>query len=122
MDVASQQEALHDWFSEVCRSLDEVELKTCITRQIDYSALVKELEPAQEASIPEVPEVVKYGLQGSWLANFFKKPEPIIVRSQDPEVAYQDKLQADLNSQKLKTEAVEAHLLELKMNQEALEK
>lgn len=44
--------------------MDEVELRTHISRQIEYSELIKELEPTQEAAIPEVPEVVKSGLQG----------------------------------------------------------
>jgi len=65
MVIASEQEALQEWFSEVCRSMDEVELRTCISRQIEYSELIKELEPAQEAAIPEVPKLVKSGLQGS---------------------------------------------------------
>lgn len=84
---------------------------------------MKELEPPQEAVVSEVPEIVKSGLQGSWLANFFKKPEPIIVRSQDPEVIeYQDRFQADLDAQKHKSEAMEAYLFELKQKQEAFEK
>jgi len=103
--------------------MDEVELRTYITRKIEYSELAKELEPAPETAIPKVPEVVKSGLQGSWLANFFMKQEPIILKSQDREViAFQDKLQADMDSRKLKTEVVEACMLELKLKHEALEK
>jgi len=85
--------------------------------------LIKELEPTPEAETPYVPDIVKFGLQGYWLANFFKKPEPVIIRSQDHElIAYQDKLKAYLDAHKLKTEAVEAHLLELKLKIEAFEK
>ena len=37
MVVASQQETLEEWFSRLCRSMDEIELKTDYSRHISYS-------------------------------------------------------------------------------------
>jgi len=52
-------------------------------------------------------------LQGSLLAHILKKPNPIILRSQDLEViAFEDKLQADLGDMKLKKNALEKKLQE----------
>ena len=101
MANSSQQEALHKWFDEICKSMDEVELRTSITRQIEYSEVVKELEPAAEAEIPKVPDIVKSGFHCSWLAHILKKPYPIVLKSQDHEVIlFQDKFQADMEKQK----------------------
>jgi len=86
MLVASQQEILKEWFLEVCRSMDEVELRTDNLRQIEYSKLIKEFETPQEVEIPKVPEIVKSGSQCSWLSRILKKLDPIILTSQYPEV------------------------------------
>jgi len=62
-----------------------------------------------EVSPLEVPEVVKSGLQGSWLSKFFAKLDQVIIKSQYPEVVqFQDKVKVDLQEQKLTTEAMKA--------------
>ena len=113
MVVASQQETLEEWFSRLCRSMDEIELKTDYSRHISYSQLLKEYETPQEAEFPEVPDIVKSGFQCSQLSHILKKSDPIILKSQDPEViVFQDKLQADLDAMTLKQEASEKKLQE----------
>jgi hypothetical protein len=53
--VDAQKVALRSWFSEVCKNMKAVNLKTDITRQLSDSDYV-------EMSPPEVPEVAMYGL------------------------------------------------------------
>jgi hypothetical protein len=60
-----------------------------------------------------VPDIVKSGFQCSCLSHILKKPDPIILKSQDPEViSFQDKLQAELDAMKLKQEALEKKIPE----------
>lgn len=113
MVVASQHETQKEWFYGVCRSMDEMELRTYYSTQISYSQLLKEYETPQEDEIPEVPDIVKSGFQCSCLSHILKKPDPIILKSQDPEViSFQDKLQAELDAMKLKQEALEKKIPE----------
>jgi len=66
----------------------------------------------------EVQEIVKFGLQGSWLSKFFTKPENVILKSQNPEVVhFQDLMQADMKEWKLTTENVKAQLIEVMLEQ-----
>lgn len=66
----------------------------------------------------EVPEIVKCGLQGSWISKFLTKPEKGILKSQDPEVVlFQDQIQEDLEDQKLTTETVKVQLIEVMLKQ-----
>jgi hypothetical protein len=67
--IVFHQEANQKWFDEVCKSKNEMELRTNIIMQIEYSEVVKELEPAAETEILEVLEIVKSGFQCSWLAH-----------------------------------------------------
>lgn len=43
MEIASQQEALQNWFEEVCNNMEEVELKTNISRQSQTLSLYKSM-------------------------------------------------------------------------------
>lgn len=97
--------------------MDEVELRTNISRKITGLELVKESELVEEGS-PEVPEILKSGLQGSWISKFFTRPDQIVVKSQDPEmVQFQDKMEADMQEQKLTSKAVKAQLMEVMIEQ-----
>ena len=54
-----------------------------------------------------MPEIVKSGFQCSWLAHILEKPEPIVLKSQDPEVIhFQDKLQVNIEYHKLTIKVV----------------
>jgi len=50
-----------------------------------FSNVMRNIATVEE-DFSEVPEVLKSGLQGSWLAKFFTKPDQIIIKSQDPEM------------------------------------
>jgi len=105
--IASQQEALRKWFEKVCKSMEEVELKKYISRKISDSEFVEE-------GPLEVPEILKSGLQASWLSKFFVKPDHIVIESQEPEIIqFQDKVEVDLQEQKMTTEAIIAQLMEV---------
>lgn len=70
----------------------------------------------------KVLEIVKSGLQGSWLSKFFTNPKQVILRSQNPEVVlFQDHMQVDMKEQKLSTEAVKAQLMEVTLAKEQVE-
>lgn len=72
----------------------------------------------------EVPKIMKYGLQDSWLSKFFVKPNKVIIKRLDleqPEIFhFVDKVEAGLLEQKITTEAMKAHFLEVMQEHRSL--
>ena len=95
-----------------------MELRTSITRQIEYSEVVEELEPGAEAEIPEVPEIVKSGFQCSWLAHILRSQTLLCLRVKTLK-SFCVKISYKLiwKNRKLTTKAEQAQLLEVKMEQ-----
>ena len=82
--------------------MEVVELKKFIKKLLD--------SPHYHEFPKEVPQVVKIGLETSWLSNMFIKPEKVVIKRldhEDPEkIKLIDKLQEDMHDYKLTFEAL----------------
>jgi DNA repair exonuclease SbcCD ATPase subunit len=117
LSVEAQNQALNNWFKEVIKSMEVVEVRRNRLYILD-SPFFLDLSSLITSSVKE-------DLDTSWLTQVFIKPQkPVIkeLKKQDPEEDKKvEKLQQELFEQKMLTEALKRQMAEMKEEQKARE-
>lgn len=80
LSIQAQDQALRNWFHEVGKSMEVVELKRSIKQLSDSPDFVDYTK--------EIYAVIKTGLDTSWITSMFIKSEKVVIKSpnlEDPE-------------------------------------
>jgi hypothetical protein len=117
LSVEAQNQALNNWFKEVIKSMEVVEVRRNRLYILD-SPFFLDLSSLITSSVKE-------DLDTSWLTQVFIKPQnPVIkeLKKQDPEEDKKvEKLQQELFEQKMLTKALKRQMAEMKEEQKAHE-
>jgi hypothetical protein len=104
---------LRKWFKDVVKSMEDVELKKSVKQPSNT--------PHYPDPTREIPQIVKIGLDTSWITSMFIKPEKVVIKRldlEDPEeVRLIEKLQEDLLDQKLISKDLKNQLTAVRQEQ-----